>query len=79
MVPAYWNKGVAAEITDAHLKQNPIRHKTIFAAVFQDNLASVREPKHCGFDYVGDVETYSFARQAIVYDLDISEDLWPGK
>ena len=39
---------------------------TMFGSVFQDNPASARVLVHCGFDYVGDAESYSVARAATV-------------
>ena len=66
VAPKFWNKGVASEVTGALIQQNPMRNKTIFAAVFQDNPASVRVLTRCGFDYVGDAEAYSVSRQAKV-------------
>ena len=66
VAPAFWNKGIASEVTGALIQQNPMRNKTIFAAVFQDNLASARVLTRCGLDYVGDAEAYSVARQGKV-------------
>jgi RimJ/RimL family protein N-acetyltransferase len=45
---------------------NPLNNKTMFAAVFQDNPASARVLIHCGFEYLGDAETFSVARDATV-------------
>ena len=50
----------------ALIQQNPMRNKTIFAAVFQYNPASARVLTRCGFDYVGDAEAYSVSHQAKV-------------
>ena len=66
MAPSFCNKGVASETTGALIQQNPRRNKTIFAAVFQDNLAYAWVLMRCGFDYVGGVETYSVSRQTTV-------------
>ena len=37
-------------------------HDTMFASVFQDNPASAKVLTNCGFDYIGDAESYSVAR-----------------
>ena len=66
VAPAFWNKGVASEVTGALIQQKPMRNKTIFAAVLQDNPASAQVLTSCGFDYVGDAEVYSVSRQATV-------------
>ena len=34
----------------------------MFASVFQDNPASAKVLTNCGFDYIGDAESYSVAR-----------------
>jgi RimJ/RimL family protein N-acetyltransferase len=38
----------------------------MFASVFQDNPASARVLTHCGFEYLGDAESYSVARESTV-------------
>ena len=43
---------------------NPLGNKTMFASVFQDNPASARVLTHCGFEYIGDTESCSVARNA---------------
>ncbi len=45
---------------------NPMQNKTMFASVFQDNPASARVLTHCGFEYLGDAESFSVARDATV-------------
>ena len=45
------------ELVDA----NPQNNAAMFASVFQDNPASARVLIHCGFDYLGDAESYSVA------------------
>ena len=57
---------MASEVANALVQHNPMKNKTIFAAVFQDNPASARVLTNCGFDYVGDAEAYCVARQATV-------------
>ena len=64
VAPAFWNKGVASEVANALVQQNPMQNQTIFAAVFQDNPASARVLTNCGFDYVGDAEAFCVARKA---------------
>ena len=43
-----------------------MNNDTIFSAVFQDNPASARVLTNCGFEYVGDAEAFSVARNAKV-------------
>ena len=45
---------------------NPLKNATMFAAVFQDNPASARVLIHCGFEYLGDAETFAVSRDANV-------------
>lgn len=66
VAPAYWNSGVASAAVEAILKANPQKARTIFAAVFQDNAASARVLTNCGFQYLGDAESFSVARNAKV-------------
>jgi RimJ/RimL family protein N-acetyltransferase len=66
VVPAFWNQGVASEVATAVIDANPMGHDTIFAAVFQDNPASARVLTNCGFEYIGDAEAFSVARNAKV-------------
>ena len=64
--PAYWNTGVAAAAGAAIVEANPLDCRTLFASVFQDNPASARVLTNCGFQYIGDAESYSVARKAVV-------------
>ena len=64
--PIYWNTGVASDALQALIDANPQAAKTLFASVFQDNLASARVLTHCGFEYLGDAESFSVARGAAV-------------
>ena len=48
------------------VKANPLENSNLFASVFQDNPASARVLTHCGFQYLGDAESYSVARDANV-------------
>lgn len=66
VAPTFWNQGVASEVAKAIVAQNPMRNATIVAAVFQDNPASARVLTNCGFEYLGDAEAFSVARNAKV-------------
>lgn len=64
--PPYWNTGLASDAVKALVDANPLGNATIFASVFQDNPASARVLVHCGFEYLGDAESFSVARDATV-------------
>ncbi|WP_204114383.1 GNAT family N-acetyltransferase [Shimia biformata] len=66
VAPAFWNTGLASEAVKALVEANPLNSKTMFAAVFQDNPASARVLTNCGFQYLGDAESFSVARDAAV-------------
>jgi len=66
VAPPYWNTGLASDAVAALLDANPLENKTIFASVFQDNPASARVLTHCGFEYLGDAESFSVSRDATV-------------
>lgn len=66
VAPAYWNSGVASAAVQALLHANPQDASTVFATVFQDNAASARVVTNCGFQYLGDAETFSVSRNAKV-------------
>ncbi len=66
VAPAFWNTGLASEAVRALLAANPQECATLFAEVFQDNPASARVLTNCGFDYIGDAEAFSVARNAKV-------------
>lgn len=66
VAPPFWNTGLASEAVQALVAANPLRNETMFASVFQDNPASARVLIHCGFDYLGDAESFSLARDATV-------------
>ncbi|MBY6200283.1 GNAT family N-acetyltransferase [Maritalea mobilis] len=66
VAPAMWNTGFASEAVNALVSANPLENKTIFGSVFQDNPGSARVLTNAGFDYLGDAEAYSVARQAKV-------------
>lgn len=66
VAPAFWNAGFASEAVRALIEANPQGARTIFAEVFQDNPGSARVLTNCGFEYLGDAETFSVARNARV-------------
>jgi len=66
VAPAFWNAGIASEAVEALVAANPHAARTMFAAVFQDNPASARVLTNAGFDYLGDAEAFSVARDAKV-------------
>ena len=66
VAPLYWNTGLASEALQALVEANPLNNDTMFAAVFQDNPASARVLIHCGFEYLGDAESFSVARDTTV-------------
>ncbi|MFT7059867.1 MAG: RimJ/RimL family protein N-acetyltransferase [Pseudorhodobacter sp.] len=66
VAPAFWNLGHASEAVSALVTANPRSNRTIFAEVFQDNSGSARVLTNCGFDYIGDAESFSVARNARV-------------
>ncbi len=66
VVPAFWNTGLASEAVSAMVGANPHEAKTMFAEVFQDNPASARVMTNAGFEYLGDAEAFSVARNVAV-------------
>ncbi|MDR0810000.1 MAG: GNAT family N-acetyltransferase [Gemmobacter sp.] len=66
VAPAFWNTGFASEAVRALVSANPQRNRTVFAEVFQDNPGSARVLTNAGFQYLGDAETFSVARNARV-------------
>lgn len=66
VAPPFWNTGLASDAVRALVMANPLRTKTMFASVFQDNPASARVLTHCGFEYISDAESFSVARNAPV-------------
>jgi RimJ/RimL family protein N-acetyltransferase len=66
VAPAFWNTGYASEAVAAMVAANPHKARTLFAEVFQDNPGSARVLTNCGFEYLGDAEAFSVARNAIV-------------
>ena len=66
VAPAFWNTGLASEAVAAMVAANPHKARTLFAEVFQDNTGSARVLTNCGFDYLGDAEAFSVARNTMV-------------
>lgn len=66
VAPGLWNAGFASEALAALVHANPHGDRTLLAEVFQDNPGSARVLSHCGFEYLGDAEAYSVARDARV-------------
>lgn len=66
VAPAFWNTGFASEAVRALVLANPQKNRTIFAEVFQDNPGSARVLTNAGFQYLGDAETFSVARNSRV-------------
>jgi RimJ/RimL family protein N-acetyltransferase len=66
VAPAFWNTGFASEALGAIVAANPHRARTLFAEVFQDNPVSARVLTNCGFEYLGDAEAFSVARNTKV-------------
>lgn len=66
VAPLLWNTGIASQAVEAMVQANPLGNSTLFASVFQDNPASARVLTHCGFEYLGDAESFSVARDATV-------------
>ncbi len=66
VAPPFWNTGLASDAVQALVEANPMDNANMFASVFQDNPASARVLTHCGFEYLGDAESFSVARDAPV-------------
>lgn len=66
VAPAFWNVGFATEAVRSLLQANPHRAARYFAEAFQDNPGSARVLTNCGFDYLGDAEAFSVARNSVV-------------
>ena len=66
VAPAFWNTGIASEAVRALVAANPLADCTYFAEVFQDNPGSARVLTNAGFQYLGDAEAFSVARNALV-------------
>ena len=66
VAPAFWNTGFASAAVNALVAANPLDNDTIFGSVFQDNPVSARVLTNAGFEYLGDAEAFSVARNAKV-------------
>lgn len=66
VAPGFWNTGFASEAVAALVAANPQRARTLFAEVFQDNPQSAKVLTNCGFEYLGDAEAFSVARDSRV-------------
>ncbi len=66
VAPAFWNTGFASAAVSALVKANPLDNDTLFGSVFQDNPVSARVLTNAGFEYFGDAEAFSVARNAKV-------------
>ena len=66
VAPPHWNSGIASAAVSALIDANPQDCQTLFAEVFQDNAASARVLTNCGFEYLGDAETFCVARNGKV-------------
>lgn len=66
VAPQMWNTGIASAAVQALIAANPLGDRTFFAEVFQDNPGSAKVLTNCGFEYLGDAETFSVARGARV-------------
>jgi len=66
VAPAFWNAGIATAAVTALLEANPHQADRTFAEVFQDNPGSARVLTNCGFDYLGDAEAFSVARDSSI-------------
>lgn len=64
--PPFWGTGLASRAVSRLIEANPLSSRTVFASVFQDNPASARVLTNCGFQYLGDAESFSVARDASV-------------
>ncbi|MEM8759900.1 MAG: GNAT family protein, partial [Pseudomonadota bacterium] len=62
VAPPFWNTGLASDAVQALVAANPMGNANMYASVFQDNPASARVLTHCGFEYLGDAESFSVAR-----------------
>jgi RimJ/RimL family protein N-acetyltransferase len=66
VAPGLWNTGYASEAVGAMVGANPHASRALFAEVFQDNPGSARVLVNAGFDYLGDAEAWSVARNTKV-------------
>lgn len=70
VAPQFWNTGLASEALSALVGANPMNDCSMVASIFQDNPASARVVTHAGFQLIGESETFSVARGALVKTWD---------
>ncbi|UWR23962.1 GNAT family N-acetyltransferase [Sulfitobacter sp. S190] len=66
VAPPFWNTHLASDAVTALVAANPLDNDTMFASVFHDNPASAKVLTNAGFQYLGDAEIFSLARDAAV-------------
>lgn len=66
VAPQLWNTGLASEALNVLVAANPLGDSSMVASIFQDNPASARVVTHAGFKLIGESETFSVARNAMV-------------
>lgn len=66
VAPQFWNSGLASAALNALVQANPCGDTSLVASVFQDNPASARVVTQAGFSLIGESETFSVARNALV-------------
>lgn len=66
IAPPFQNAGFGSMAVQALVDANPFGDATMFATTFQDNPAAARVLTHAGFEYLGDAETFSVARNGKV-------------
>ncbi len=66
VAPVTWRTGFATEAVQALVAANPLKNCTMFGSVFQDNPGSARVLTNAGFEYLGDAEAFSVARNGKV-------------
>lgn len=70
IAPALWGMGIASEALAALIQANPLNCTSFVARVFQDNPASARVITSAKFQLVGESETFSVSRKALVETWD---------
>lgn len=70
IAPQFWNSGLASEALTALVAANPRGDTSMVASIFQDNPASARVVTQAGFRLIGESETFSVARNALVQTWD---------
>lgn len=79
LAPAFWGTGYASEAVEALLPEAGRRGLVaLVAQVFQDNAGAARVLSRAGFGYIGESETFSVARNAMVPTFRYRFDLAPA-